>query len=166
MFKKLSRTEQHKRGPLAGLLTFIAGLACAAMLAVLPTTAEAQTYGATTIGSYPTGTNVIGEAATTNQSAVIDCRYIRNVSFQISGNAVTNATTITLKVLKSLDNVTYENTGAIAPALNCPANGVAASTNINYDVGAVGYLKVSLITIGSTAVSNTLVQAAQKPPPN
>lgn len=126
---------------------------------------QAQTYGATTITVPAT----IAVSITTNSGQVIDMRYNRNLPIFISAGASNAACTVTVNLLRSLDGVNYETTAGLAPLLNVPAAATAANgaTNINFDIGGVGFVKVQNVVISSGGgVSNVIVQVGLKPPPN
>ena len=132
----------------------------AAMLAFVGFQASAQTYGAFTLTSVPA---IITASTTTNIGAIIDMRGSRHVSFTLAGAGVTNAATqTTMLVAKSVDGVTYESTPSITLLLTTGSSGTTA-TNLDVDVGAVGFLKVVSLATGANTTTNVSVVCSTKP---
>lgn len=123
--------------------------------------AQAQTYGTVTFTAVPA---VIQASTTTNILQALDCRYNKHIAFELQGMAGATNTTLTVSVMKGLDGSTFESTNgnSISLVLNISTNALAV-TNIDVDVGAVGWLQIGTAKSGNNVVSNALVRAALKP---
>ncbi len=137
--------------------------ACAALVTFTPAPAKAQTYGSYSIGSFPTNTVPLAGGTTTNQSAVIDCRGNRHVNITLSFGAITNAQTATVSFLRSPDNVLYDDTALYTITGSAAANSIC-TTNTDWDIGAIGYLKFQKLVVGAThSITNPVVKVTLKP---
>jgi hypothetical protein len=139
-----------------GKLGILALAMVASCLLLAPAPARAQTYGSISLGNLSQvwtagSTNIIAGGTTTNQTSVVDCRYNRNLNFTLSCGAVSNATTATYYFLRSPDGVLFDDQAcaAFTMVLQMAANSIG-TTNINVDVGSVGYLKFQKFVTGAT----------------
>lgn len=136
-------------------------LAVVAAAFVAPLAVKAQTYGPTTISAVP---STLTTAVATNIGTIIDCRYNRNVGIyvQAAGSNTTTAA-ITAVFNQSLDGVNFDS---LTPRVVTFAliNTTTAGTTTNYDVGAIGFLKLAYVTnAAAVGVSNLVVQYSLKP---
>ena len=121
---------------------------------------KAQTYGAISFGSFPNG---FPATATSNVNQTIDCRAIRNLTFNLSAQAISaSATTMQVTFLRSLDGVNFETTAPWVFTLQVPGTSTASMCT-NIDVGASGYVRLTTGVAGSIALTNTSVVVSQKP---
>jgi hypothetical protein len=138
---------------------FAVAMAAAALLVAMP--AEAQTYGTISFSAVP-GTIQAGLA--TNQTAVIDCRANRQLTFYLQA-AGTNTTTtnVTAHFIQSPDNVTYSTVSGFDLVL--PLNNTTtACITTNVDCGAIGFWKLQYVTnAAAVPITNVLVGVCLKP---
>lgn len=133
---------------------------CAAILAA-PAIAKAQTYGPITLSAVP---STLTTAVATNCTATIDCRYNRNIGIYIQA-AGSNTTTsaITAVFNQSADGLNFDTLTprVVTFALN---NTTTAGTTTNYDIGAIGWMRLAYVTnAAAVGVSNLMVQVSFKP---
>lgn len=155
MFKQLTQSLKSA----ATLALLAVGIMAAA------TSAKAQTYGASSFGA-PGGTNTITAAQTSNCTTVVDMRYNRQLGIQLQGAAIGTNTTLKLNLFPSLDggSSNFDTATWFAVQMTIPTNTVAVLTT-NIDVGAIGYIKGTVVA-GNNLVTNCFVEFSQKPPPN
>lgn len=126
--------------------------------------AQAQTYGATTFGAVP---RVVTAGATSNINQVIDVRGYRTIGVALSGKAHSSTNSVLIATFaRSLDGSTYESTsGSGIPFVLyhiIPTNSVS-TTVTNFDLGGVGWLKLTTLVVSGTAVTNPAVVISTKP---
>ncbi len=143
------------------ILSGVIALASLLCFAAIPT--QAQTYGTIAITTAPAS---VITATSSNFTSVIDCRYNRNVTFDIAGRAlIATNTTYVLTVVRSLDAASFE-TASLSPyvfTLTIPTNGFTYHLITNVDVGACGYLIPTNSAAGIGTVTNVTVIVALKP---
>lgn len=126
-----------------------------------PFAVKAQTYGTISVANVPTAWLA---ATATNVGTVIDCRYNRNIGIYAQAQGTNTSTSaITAVFNQSADGLNFDTLTprVVTWALN---NTTVASTTTNWDIGAIGYLKLAYITnAAGTGISNVVVQVALKP---
>lgn len=122
---------------------------------------EAQTYGTLSIGTVPA---TLATAAATNSGTVIDVRGNRNVGIYFQGAGDANSTaTATAHFLGSLDGSNFSTKQGYDIILTL-ANTATAACTTNYDLGAIGYLKLQYVTnAAGVNITNAIVQVSLKP---
>ena len=136
-------------------------LAMGLLFAMPEPTAQAQTYGALSFSGVP-GTIAAGTA--TNQTAVIDCRANRQLSFYLQAAGSSNSTAnVTAHFIQSPENVTYSSVSGFDVVL--PLNNTTTSCiTTNVDSGAIGFWKLQYVTnAAAISVTNVIVGVCLKP---
>lgn len=122
---------------------------------------HAQTYGTITSTACPP---VIPAASGSNVFTLIDCRANKHISGCFSALCNSN-TTVTFNLVKTLDGTTNQANCESVPSwivnLVIPAtqtNGTAiVTTNVDLDVGAVGWLFLRNVSNSATAGTSSTV---------
>jgi len=129
-----------------------------AAIAALTMSAEAQTYGVQTLGSF----TAVGEAAT-NVAYVVDVRKQASVTLQwdrVSSGA--GAQVISLAFSRSTDGSTYNST---LDSLTLASGGATATTTVtNIPTYGAGYIKIHYMTNANASTvftTNTLKYAVK-----
>jgi hypothetical protein len=103
-------------------------------------------------------------SAATNSGTVIDCRGNRNIGmyFQGAGDAASTGTA-TAHFIGSLDGSNFATKNGYDIIITL-ANTATIGYTTNYDLGAIGYLKLQYVTNGTGVnITNTIVQVSLKP---
>ncbi len=140
-------------------LILAAMMTAMALLAAQPV--QAQTYGSLSFSGVP---GTIASAVATNQTALIDCRANRQLTFYLQAAGSSNTTAnVTAHFIQSPDNVTYSTASYFEVVL--PLNNTTtACVTTNVDAGAVGFWKLQYVTnAAAISVTNVVVGVCLKP---
>jgi hypothetical protein len=127
-----------------------------------PTIALAQLFGGG--GTIPISQipRSLADGASTNCNVPISMGANRHAVIQLSGQTTNSTTTMTMVVALSNDGSAYETTAGRTYVF-LAGNGSTASTNIDVDVGAAGWMKIKSLAIANGFTTNIAVNVALKP---
>lgn len=129
--------------------------------------ARAQTYSGSLVSLGVTN-NVWNNATnTSNLGSAIDVRRYSQVAFVLSFNLEGNGSNApcTFNFISSTDSNRWDTTPRFSVTLTPPGSSNTVCTNVSFDLGAVGYLKLTNIIAGqnNSAMTNIYVGRVFKP---